>query len=122
MIERIKYPAKWEGHVGCKDDAMRDLGSLVRRAVVIDEDGVAWEHRERMGAVVECPECGEDVGLLQDTDMWTEATDAKGRAYWKHGGYGPVMGECCNLLLADDLESIKAFQLAPPSTEEPSHP
>ena len=91
----------WEGHVGepCSEpDEPRALGEVVRRGWT-EDDGNLWEHREIIAAICECPTCGREVECLADTDCWTET--GEGTRVWRHNGYGPAMGECCGLLLAD---------------------
>ena len=112
LIERELLVGKWEALVGCPSQEPRELGTIVRRAWTEDAGGL-WEHRERLGSVAVCPKCGQEVDCLADTDQWTE--DEHCPHIWRHDGYGPDMGECCDLLLAEtDFEGgFAAFDLRP---------
>lgn len=98
IVERNLLVDKWESFVGDATEPPRALGTVTRRGWTEDKDGL-WEHRERLGTIAECPKCGRDVECLADTDQWTEQKE--GSRIWRHDGYGPDMGECCGLLLAE---------------------
>jgi hypothetical protein len=65
------------------------------------------EYRWEVLAVVECPECGNDVDLEAETDEWTQGEDGR----WYHEGYGPPTGVCCGLLLVDNFDGPEAYYL-----------
>lgn len=86
---------------------MRPLGAITRKWETTDDEGT-WRHRERVGAIAECPKCGEDVELVQETEEWQETRE--GSRVYRHAGYGPSMGECCDLLFADWWDGCFTFE------------
>lgn len=74
-------------------------------------DGEGYQRLERVGAIAECPNCGEEVCLLQETEAWVESENGK----WLHSEWSPAMGVCesCDLLLVDDWDGCCAYDLSP---------
>jgi len=60
------------------------LGKFIR---VLDPDG--FELRMRNSGTAECPYCGAEVTLIDETDAWVEEAGRK-----RHDGYGPAFGQC----------------------------
>lgn len=110
LVARGRLREKWESTVGGPTDHPRALGTVTDRGWTEDKDGL-WEHRERLSTIAQCPRCGCDVECLADTDGWKAAA---GSRVHRHTSYGPDMGECCDLLLADtDFEGgFAAFDLS----------
>ena len=81
---------------------------LSRKWWTEDKDG-RWEHRESTLASAECPRCRQAVELTAETDGWVE--HQRGSREWRHDGYGPAMGECCGLLIADWWEGTFSYEL-----------
>lgn len=71
----------------------------------IDEHG--RECRRRREGCVLCPRCRCEVPLEAETEAWTEAEDGR----WEHSEYGPALGFCCDLLIAEDFNGCFAYEL-----------
>ena len=84
-------------------------GPMSKRWYTTDERG-RWEHREVVLAVIECPKCGAEVECSADTVAW----QARRPGEWKHIEYGPPTGECCGLLLVDNMGEAQAYELPEP--------
>lgn len=80
-----------------------NLGTVKR----LGFDETNHERRERLDAIVECPRCGEELGLIADTEAWTKGRDGR----WEHSEYGPAMGVCCGLLFADSWDGCRTYEL-----------
>lgn len=76
---------------------MAELGHV--KDIGFDANG--REQRERLDAIAECPECGQEVECWASTEAWTQ--DRSGR--WVHTEYGGAVGFCeaCHLVIADCL-------------------
>lgn len=70
-------------------------------------DAEGYERRERVGAIAECPDCGNEVALVQETEEWTQRKDGR----WRHSSYGPAMGTCCGNLIVDSFEGCEVYRL-----------
>lgn len=69
VTQRIE--PKSETAVAAEMTEPRALGTITRHWEETTEHGV-FQHRECVGAICECPRCGEDVELLQETEMWQD--------------------------------------------------
>lgn len=79
----------------------------MKRVWHLQRDG-AYEVRSKTLAVVECPQCGEEVDLVGETDEWIQTS----RRRWEHEGYACATGVHCGLLLVDDpWDGARAFYL-----------
>jgi hypothetical protein len=81
------------------------LGQLSKNE--FDDEG--FERRERVGALADCPQCGAEIGLMQQTEEWSETPDGR----WQHSGWGPAMGVCekCGLLIVDSWDGCEVYDL-----------
>ena len=91
------------------------LGQLLTLEWVQEIGEHAKERRERIEAIAECPRCGKDVACVAETDGWVQERSADGRLRWHHESYGPAVGECCGLLIADWWEGTFAYEFPEPA-------
>jgi len=84
----------------------RQLGTITREW--IDDHGHPC--KERVGGTVECPKCGQEIELLQDTECWAETEPGSG--VFEHDGYGPLHGVCCDTLIVDYWEGCFCYDLS----------
>lgn len=73
----------------------------------IVEDGRERERRRRRMGSVRCPRCRCEVPLEAETNVWTQREDGR----WGHSEYGPALGFCCGLVIADDFNGCFAYEL-----------
>lgn len=71
------------------------------------KEGESYEIRETTSAVVECPKCSKEVGLIAETEEWQLENDGK----WHHTDYGAAVGGCCGLVIVDWLDGIHVYEL-----------
>jgi hypothetical protein len=67
------------------------------------------ERRQRWEAACDCLECGEQVKLIAQTEVWHQSAVDVG--VWEHAEYGLPQGFCCGLLYASDFEGISVYDL-----------
>lgn len=70
-----------------------------------DQNG--FEIRKRCAAIIECPECGKDVELVQETEEWHKQAEGN-HIHWQ---YGSPEGECCSTLFVDHGGVIQMYEL-----------
>ena len=72
-----------------------------------DADG--YERKERHVGLAECPGCGARIGLVDETEEWTQGRDGRR----DHKSYGPAQGVCnaCYLLIVDSFDGCRVYKL-----------
>ena len=88
---------------------MIDVDRMSTVIVNHGHDAEGYERCERHVGLAECPGCGTRIGLVDETEEWTQAPDGR----WNHKSYGPAQGVCnaCRLLIVDSFDGCHYCKL-----------